>query len=378
MDYKLLVINPGSTSTKISLFVNDREQFERSEFHDAPVLLQYPHVNDQVPFRYRVILDMLEKEKVDPADIDVFVGRGGSAHTQPSGVTVIDQRLYDDTLAAVGGSEHAAKLWVLLAWRFSQTYHKPAYTLNPTNVDEFCDYARLTGIRGLYRVSHSHFLNHKAVAQADAKAMGKPYETANLITAHIDGGVTVGAHQGGRMIDGSMGADGEGPYAPTRIGSVPVLELLDYIEANGKAPGATLQDALDDVRRMCSRSGGFVSLLGTSDGKKIHAMMEAGDKKAALVWHTMIYQVCKSIGEMSAVLSGKVDAIVLTGGLMVFDDITEEIRERCGWMAPIHVYPGELEQETMALSVLEVLRGEKTAMIYSGRNVWQGFDGITF
>ena len=215
-EFRLLVINPGSTSTKISLFVNEQELFCSSRFHDAPVLLQYPHVNDQVPFRYQVILEMLEQEGTDPSDIDVFVGRGGSACTQPSGVTRIDQKLYDDTEAAVGGSEHAAKLGVMLAWRFSQNYHRPAYTLNPTNVDEFCDYARLTGIRGLYRVSHSHFLNHKAVAQADAQAMGKPYEECNLVTAHIDGGVTVGAHSHGRMIDGSMGADGEGPFAPTR------------------------------------------------------------------------------------------------------------------------------------------------------------------
>ena len=367
-EYKLLIINPGSTSTKISLFINEKELFERSQFHDAPVLLQYPHVNDQVPFRYQVILDMLAREGVSPSEIDVFVGRGGSACTQPSGVTTIDQKLYDDTLAAVGGSEHAAKLGVLLAWKFSLAYHRPAYTLNPTNVDEYCDYARLTGIRGLYRVSHSHFLNHKAVAQADAEAMGKPYEDCNLITAHIDGGVTVGAHSGGRMIDGTMGADGEGPFAPTRIGSVPVLQLLDYIEAH----------SIDDVRRMCSRSGGFVSLFGTSNSDTIHAMVEQGDKKAALVWNTMIYQICKSIGEMSAVLCGKVDAIVLTGGLMRFDDITAGIRERCRWIAPIHVYPGELEQETMALSVLKVLRGQAAAMTYSGKNVWQGFEGITF
>ena len=367
-EFRLLIINPGSTSTKISLFVNEKERFERSQFHDAPVLLQYPHVNDQVPFRYQVILDMLAREGVSPSDIDVFVGRGGSACTQPSGVTKIDQKLYDDTLAAVGGSEHAAKLGVLLAWKFSLAYHRPAYTLNPTNVDEYCDYARLTGIRGLYRVSHSHFLNHKAVAQADAEAMGRPYEDCNLITAHIDGGVTVGAHSGGRMIDGTMGADGEGPFAPTRIGSVPVLQLLDYIEAH----------SIDDVRRMCSRSGGFVSLFGTSNSDTIHAMVDQGDKKAVLVWNTMIYQICKSIGEMSAVLSGNVDAIVLTGGLMRFDDITAGIRERCGWIAPIHVYPGELEQETMALSVLKVLRGQASAMTYSGKNVWQGFEGISF
>ena len=366
--FQLLIINPGSTSTKISLFVNDKELFERSQFHDAPVLLQFPHVNDQVPFRYQVILDMLEKEGVNPSDIDVFVGRGGSACTQPSGVTIIDQKLYDDTEAAVGGSEHAAKLGVMLAWKFALAYHRPAYTLNPTNVDEYCDYARLTGIRGLYRTPHSHVLNPKAVAEAHAEALGRRYEDCNFIVAHIDGGVTVSTHCRGRMIDGTMGADGDGPFAPTRIGSVPVLELLDYLETH----------SMDDVRRMCSRSGGFVSLFGTSNSDTVHNMVVQGDKKAVLVWNTMIYQICKSIGAMSAVLCGKVDAILLTGGLMRFDDITEGIRERCGWIAPIVVYPGEMEQEAMALPVLKVLRGQAKAITYSGKNVWQGFKGITF
>ena len=367
-EYKLLVINPGSTSTKISLFVNETEVFERSQFHDAPVLLQFPHVNGQVPFRYQVILDMLAREGVDPADIDVFVGRGGSACTQPSGVTIIDQKLYDDTEAAVGGSEHAAKLGVMLAWKFALAYHRPAYTLNPTNVDEYNDYARLTGIRGLYRSPHSHVLNPKAVAEFHAEAMGKRYDECNFIVGHIDGGVTVSAHDHGRMTDGTMGADGEGAFAPTRIGSVPVLALLDYIEAH----------STDEVRRMCSRPGGFVSLFGTSNSDTIHAMVEQGDKKATLVWNTMIYQICKSIGAMSAVLRGQVDAILLTGGLMRFDDITAGIRERCGWIAPIHVYPGEMEQTAMAYPVLKVLRGQAKAMTYSGKNVWQGFEGVTF
>ena len=366
--YKLLIINPGSTSTKISLFVNEKELFQKSQFHDAPLLLKFPHVNDQVPFRYQVILDMLREEGVEPSAIDVFVGRGGSACTQPSGVTAIDQKLYDDTEAAVGGSEHAAKLGVMLAWKFSLAYHKPAYTLNPTNVDEYCDYARLTGIRGLYRVGHSHVLNPKAVAAAHAESLGKQYEDCNFIVAHIDGGVTVSAHDHGRMIDGTMGADGEGPFAPTRIGSVPVLALLDYIEAH----------SIEDVRRMCSRSGGFVSLFGTSNSDTVHALVDQGDPKATLVWQTMIYQICKHIGAMSAVLSGQVDAILLTGGLMRFADIAEGIRKRCGWIAPIHVYPGEMEQEAMAFPVLKVLRGQATAMKYSGKNVWQGFDGITF
>ena len=374
--YLLLIINPGSTSTKISLFENEKERFERSQFHDAPVLLQYPHVNAQVPFRYQVILDMLAQEGVDPAEIDVFVGRGGSACTQPSGVTVIDQKLYDDTEAAVGGSEHAAKLGVMLAWRFAQAYHRPAYTLNPTNVDEYGDYARLTGIRGLYRNPHSHVLNPKAVAEVHAESMGKRYDECNFIVGHIDGGVTVSAHDHGRMVDGTMGADGDGPFAPTRIGSVPVLELLDYIEARGKEQ--PVEEVLADVRRMCSRSGGFVSLFGTSNSDTVHALVEQGDKKAVLVWNTMIYQICKSIGAMSAVLGGRVDAILLTGGLMRFDDITAGIRERCGWIAPIHVYPGEMEQEAMAFPVLKVLRGQAQAMKYSGKNVWQGFEGVTF
>ncbi len=366
--YRLLIINPGSTSTKISVFENEKHLWEKSRFHDAPVLLQYPHVNDQVPFRYEVILEMLREEGVAPETIDVVVGRGGSAYSQPSGVTRIDQRLYDDTLAAVGGSEHAAKLGVLLAWRFARTYGVDAYTLNPTNVEEYCDYARLTGIRGIYRYSHSHVLNQKAVAEAHAEAMGKRYEDCRFIVAHIDGGVTISAHEYGRMVDGNMGADGEGPFAPTRIGYVPVLALLDYLEDH----------PADEVRRMCSRAGGFVSLFGTSNSDTIHAMVEQGDAKATLVWNTMIYQICKSIGEMSTVLSGKVDAILLTGGLMRFEDIAAGIRERCGWIAPIVIYPGEMEQEALALSVLKVLQGKAEARTYSGRPVWQGFEGISF
>ena len=366
--YLILVINPGSTSTKVSLFQDDKSLFEESRFHDAPVLLQYPHVNDQIPFRYRVILDMLSQRGYDPRQIDVFVGRGGSACTQPGGVTKIDQKLYDDTVAAVGGSEHPAKLGVMLAWKFAQEYHRDAYTLDPTNVDEYCDYARLTGIRGVYRVSHSHVLNQKAVARTHAESLGKRYQDCNFIVAHIDGGITVSAHERGRMVDGNMGADGEGAFTPTRIGSVPVLALLDYIEAH----------SIEDVRLKCARSGGFVSLFGTADSDTIHALVDQGNAKARLVWNTMIYQICKMIGEMSAVLRGRVDGILLTGGLMRFDDIAEGIRDRCGWIAPITVYPGEMEQEALALSVLRVLRGEDTAMTYSGKNVWNGFEGVSF
>ena len=364
--YKLLIINPGSTSTKVSLFENETSVFEKSLFHDANVLLQFPHVNDQIPFRHQVILDMLSEEKVDPNEIDAFVGRGGSACTQPGGITEIDQKMYDDTEAAVGGSEHPAKLGVMLAWKFACQFGKKAYTLNPTNVDEYCDYARLTGIRGVYRVSHSHVLNQKAVAEYHAKTLGKAYEDCNFIVAHIDGGITVSAHKNGKMIDGNMGADGEGAFTPTRIGSVPVLSLLDYIEEHSVA----------DVRLRCSRAGGFVDLFGTSNSDTIHDLVDKGDKKASLVWNTMIYQICKMIGEMSCVLCGKVDGILLTGGLMRFQDIIDGINERCGWIAPISIYPGEMEQEALALPAVKVLRGEITPLRYTGKNVWNGFEGV--
>ena len=364
--WKLLIINPGSTSTKVSLFENEESLFEESLFHDAPELLKFPHVNDQLPFRYQVILDMLKEHGEDPASIDVFVGRGGSAYSQPGGVTRIDERLYNDTVAAVGGSEHPAKLGVMLAWKFAKTYGKEAYTLDPTNVDEYGDYARLTGIKGLYRISHSHVLNQKAVAKFHAAKLGRRYEDCNFIVAHIDGGITVSAHDHGRMVDGNMGADGEGSFTPTRIGSVPVLALLDYIEAHSVA----------EVRLMCSRAGGFVSLFGTADSDVIHRKAKEGDKKASLVWNTMIYQICKQIGEMSAVLCGKVDGILLTGGLMRFADILEGIQNHCGWIAPISVYPGEMEQEALALSVLKALRGEAEVLTYAGKPVWDGFEGL--
>ena len=364
---KLLVINPGSTSTKVSLFEDEKSVFERSLFHDSSVLLKFPHVNDQMPFRYGVILDMLKAEGVDPASIDAFVGRGGSACTQPGGVTAIDERLYRDTEAAVGGSEHPAKLGVMLAWKFARQYGRPAFTLNPTNVDEFGDYARLTGVKGLYRVSHSHVLNQKAVAEFHAtRKLGRRYEDCNFIVAHIDGGITVAAHDHGRMVDGNMGADGEGAFTPTRIGSLPVLAVLDYLETHTPA----------ELRLKCSRAGGFVDLFGTSNADTIHALVDKGDRKATLVWNTMIYQVCKMIGEMGAVLCGKVDAILLTGGFMRFADVIDGIRTRCGFIAPVEVYPGEMEQEALALPALKVLRGEIEPLTYAGRNVWNGFADI--
>ncbi len=363
---RMLIINPGSTSTKISIYEDENCLAEESVFHDAPVLLQFDHVNKQVPFRKEVIMDFLRKNGTSLEDIDVFVGRGGSAMPVKSGVIEINDLLYNDTKETKGGSEHPAKLGVMLAYELSREAGKRAFTMDPTNVDELCDEARLTGIQGLYRNAQAHVLNQKAVAREHCRLRGLDYEKADLIVAHIDGGITVHAHHHGKMIDGNVGSGGDGAYTPTRIGSVPVLKLLDYIDEHGTAT----------VRTMCSRSGGFVSLGGTSDFRKIYDLVMSGDEKATLVYRSMIYQICKQIGAMAVALKGNVDGILLTGGLMIYDDITERIKESCSWISEIYVYPGELEQGALAVETLKALRGEKEILEYDGIPPFTGFPFI--
>ena len=365
---KLLIINPGSTSTKVSYFEDEKNVYTESIFHDAPELLKYPTTNDQMPMRKQVILDFLRSHGMTPGDMDVFIGRGGCAFSQGSGVMTIDRQLVLDTAADKGGSDHPAKLGVMLAYELGTAWGKPMYTVNPTNVDELCDYARLTGIAGLYRRAQTHVLNQKGIAAIHAKSLGKRYEELNLIVCHVDGGITVTAHKKGRMIDSTEGAGGDGPFTPTRLGSIPIMEVLQYLDEG---------HTTEQMRAMLSRSGGFVSHFGTSDAAKIHALVEAGDKKARTIWNAMVYQLCKSIGAMAAVLEGNVDGILLTGGLMRYGDILEGVKTRCGWIAPIAVYPGECEQEAMANAVLEVLRGEKAPHTYTGKPVFQGFDWET-
>ena len=363
---KLLVINPGSTSTKISVYEDEERLFEESIFHDAPVLMSFGHVNNQIPFRKEVILDFLKRHDTKLSDIDVFVGRGGSAMPVRSGVIEISELLYEDTRDARGGSEHPAKLGVMLAYELGKEYGKRSFTMDPTNVDELCDEARLTGIQGLYRNAQAHVLNQKAVARHHCEVYGMDYESSDLIVCHIDGGITVHAHRHGKMIDGNVGSGGDGSFTPTRIGSLPVLKLLDYVDEHGT----------EGVRAMTSRSGGFVSYFNTSDFRVIYDLVQKKDRKASLVYEAMVYQICKEIGAMAAVLKGKVDAILLTGGLMIYEDIAKKIKERCGWIADIYVYPGEREQEALAKETLKALKGERETCIYDGIPPFTGFDFI--
>lgn len=360
---KILVINPGSTSSKISVYDNEIEIFTEDIFHDAPLLLKYPHVNDQMEFRKEVIDEILKRHNLSILDMDAIVGRGGSAYPQKSGVIKIDDRLYEDTFNAVGGSEHAAKLGVMLAYNYEKEFGIPSYTLNATNIDELIDEARLTGIKGVYRNAQAHALNQKAVASYYANSVGLKYEEMNLIVAHIDGGITVGAHKKGRLIDCNVGSGGDGSFTPTRIGSIPVLALLDYIE----------EHSLEEVRLMCSRSGGFVSYFGTSDGEKLHDLVIKGDKKATLVYNAMLYNILKEIGAMAAALNFNVDAIILTGGYIRFKDLTMYIKANAKKIAPV-VCIKDKEQETLALETLRVLKGEIKANTYTGEPVFKGFD----
>lgn len=360
---KLLVINPGSTSTKVSLFEDEKDLFTESVFHDAPVLLAYKTTNDQLPFRRAIVEELVEKHGYSMNDVDAFIGRGGCAYSQPTGVMVIDQRLVDDTAEDKGGSDHPAKLGIMIAYELGCKYGKPMYTLDPTNVDELCPEARITGIKGVYKRAQSHVLNQKGIAMFHSRKYGVKYEESSYIVCHIDGGITISAHYNGRMIDGTEGAGGDGPFTPTRLGSIPVMEVARYLENHTP----------EEAEEMCSRKAGFVSHFGTSNSDKIHALVEQGDEHATLVWRAMIYQICKAIGSMAAVLKGKVDAILLTGGLMRFSDIIEGIEESCGWIAPVYVYPGEVEQEAMATTVLEAIRGEREIRTYTGRPVFEGF-----
>ncbi len=354
---------PGSTSTKLSLFENEKCLFTKDVFHDSSVLRQFPTINDQLDYRMEVVKEFLKENQIDLAGIDAIVGRGGGCYPIVSGIYQIDDCLIRDTKAARGGVRHASMLGVQMAELLNRHYGGQMFMIDPPVVDELCDLARMTGVENIYRTTGSHALNLKATARRHASVLGKKYEECNFIACHIDGGISITAHQKGRMIDANNAGGGEGPFSPTRMGSMAVTDLLTYF-----GPGD-----IERLRSLCSQTGGFGSYFGTSNSDTVHKMVEEGDPKAVRVWNAMIYQIIKWIGAMSTVLKGEVDSILLTGGLLRFPDVAEQIRESCEWIAPVSVYVGELEQEAMAEGALRVLRGEEEAKKYPGRPVWTGF-----
>jgi len=361
--YRIFIINPGSTSTKFSLFENETCLFTEDVFHDSSVLLTFPTINDQLDYRLDVIRECLREKGVDLHGVDAIVGRGGGCYSIVGGVYKIDDRLIRDTREAKGGLYHASMLGVQMAKALHDEFGGLLVMMDPPVVDELCDLARVTGVRGVYRTAISHALNLKETARRHARSLGKRYDECNLIVCHIDGGISVTAHRHGRMIDGNDAGGGEGPFTPTRMGTMAVTDVI----------GALGDRTHRELKALCSQAGGLSSHFGTSNSDVIHAMVEAGDPRAVRVWQAMIYQVCKAIGSMAVALEGSVDGIVLTGGLLRFDDVLQDIRRRCGWIAPVTAYPGEFEQEAMAAGAMRVLTGEEQALTYSGRPVWDGF-----
>lgn len=362
--WRVLVINPGSTSTKVGLFDGERAVFTVNVAHEASELAKFAGVSDQLPYRVGLIEQALAENGVELASIDAFVGRGGGLLPLPGGTYEVDDVLLDHATRGANGVQHPAQLGPQIAHAFAGRVGKPAFVVNPPDTDELCDEARMTGARGVYRHVHLHALNLKETAIRHAASAGRAYEECRFVVCHIGGGISVSAHDRGRMVDGADIVGGEGPMAPTRCGALPVAEVLDYLDAG---------HATADVRRMCMKTGGFVDLLGTSDALEVSRRAEAGDEACSRAWDAMVYQICKEIGAMAAALGGNVDGILLGGGMVHNEGLVRAIEERCGWIAPVFAYPGEFELEAMAAGARRVLDGAEKPLRYSGKPVFEGF-----
>lgn len=356
--YKIFAINPGSTSTKIALFENDRNVFGANIDHDADTLAGFPEIRDQLPYRRQMILDALAGAGVSLRDTDAFVGRGGGLAPLTGGTYAIGEVLLEHARACFAGA-HPATLGAQLAAALADEFGGTRYVVNPPDVDEFCDLARVTGLKGVYRESRIHALNQKEIGIHYAASRNACYEDLNLIIAHIGGGISVTAHCRGRMIDSNDILNGDGPFAPTRCGTIAVKSVLRQ-DPKALAPKIT-------------KSGGLVDHLGTSDTREVLRRIEAGDGYAKLIYDAMIYQIAKQTGAMAAVLCGKIDAILLTGGISNDPYLTGELKKYVSFLAPVEIMAGEYEMEALAAGALRVLRGEEAALTYTGEPVWNGF-----
>ena len=382
MSYRIFVINPGSTSTKLAYFEDEEKLFETNIFQDAAFLESLGPVNSQMPYRLEMIKQFLDENGIDLHGVDAIVGRGGASMSCLGGTYEANERLISDIENRVTGVDHPANLGIPLAVALQKEYGGRVFMVDSPKTDEFCDLARVTGVPGINRTSSTHALNLKGTVRMHCKRMGVRYEDGNYIVCHIDGRMTISAHDHGRMIDATNNAQGEGPFTPTRTGALPVSGVIDYYFDNANKCGIGIADtefggsgeAVAAARAVLTHGAGLTGYFGTSDSNKIHALVEAGDPKAVRIWNAMIYNICKSIGAMATVLKGKVDGIVCGGGLLRFDDVQQQIRERCSWIAPAWFYPGEVEHEAMAAGALRVLRGEEEPLVYTGEPVFSGFN----
>ena len=351
----ILVINPGSTSTKIAVFHGPKCRFETELKHDATALTALDGINGQVDCRRQALLQTLQENKIDQQDIDVFIGRGGLLRPLSSGVYAINDAMLADLRSCRYG-EHASNLGAILAMELARPGGKPAYIANPVVVDELSDVARVTGHPDVPRRSIFHALSHKAVAAKAARKLGRPYEKCNLIVAHLGGGITIGAHQQGRVIDVNNALDGEGPFSPERTGAVPALPFYRYCHERNMT--------VAQVQKFITRSGGLLSHLGTNDCRLIEEKVAAGDPKFVLIYEAFVYQVAKAIGSMAAALAGKVDAIVLTGGVIRGEAFLRKLKGMVRFIAPVYAIVKNSEMEALAAAALSAHRSEQEVKLY--------------
>ncbi len=363
---KILVINFGSTSTKLGIFHDEEAVLTRSFDHgteDYPG--KFANLVEHREFAEVLIERLLDENGYRLEDFDVFVARGGAQVFIQSGAYLINQIMYDDTFK-FGGDSHPGKLGTQISYGYSQKYGKPAYIVNGPSVDEFDEVARITGLSDIYRQSRIHTLNQKEVAYRYARENNLNYTDLNLIVCHIGGGISVTAHKLGKMVDSNDIIEGEGPMSPTRAGALPVLPLLRMAFSGSYTEKELILRTV--------KSGGLIDHLGTADLREAEKQIAEGDHYAQVVVDAMIYQIAKMAGSMAVVLKGKVDAIIITGGMAKSQRLLEILSEWISWLGPIVVYPGEFEMQGLASGIMRVLRGEEEVHEYTGVDVWAGFD----
>ncbi len=353
---RILVINPGSTTTKVAVYKNSTPIFLKTIKHSIEDLKKFNKITDQFQYRKDLICKEITYAEISLENIKVVIGRGGLLKPIESGVYEVNDEMIKDLKNSPFG-EHASNLGGLIAYEFSQSLpNAKAYIADPVVVDELDDIARISGHPAFSRVSIFHALNQKAIARDHAKSLMKKYEDLNLIVVHLGGGITVAAHKKGRVIDVNNGLDGEGPFSPERSGTLPVGQLVSMC-FSGKYTEKK-------IRRMIKGEGGLVAYLGTNSAYETEKRVIKGDKKAKKYFEAMAYQVSKAIGSMCPVLKGNVDAILITGGIAHSKLFMNLIIERVYRIAPIHVYPGEDEMRALALNALRIINNEEKCKVY--------------
>lgn len=349
-EIRILAINPGSTSTKIAVFSGINPVFVRTIYHTTEELAKFDKITDQYNFRKEIIYKQLEEAGIEVASLNAIVGRGGLVKPIPSGVYEVNETMKADLRNSPMG-EHASNLGGLIADDIAKSLNNVrAFITDPVVVDELEPIARIAGHPEFKRISIFHALNQKAIARQHAKSIMRRYEDLNLIVVHLGGGISVGAHKKGRVIDVNQALDGEGPFSPERSGTLPAADLARLCYSGIYS--------LKEVLTMIKGKGGLAAHLGTNSAYEVEQRMAAGDDKAALIFEAMAFQVAKEIGAMSTVLKGEVDAILLTGGIAHGKWFVNQVIERVYKIAPVHVYPGEDEMRALALNGLMVLKGE--------------------